>query len=114
MNNETGNTIVFEPVQQPRVKQVYGPNLIGLDPGARASLGYSQVMAVEDLDLVLARFLGQATPPDLWVRLGFADKADGARPETAFDYAEQYAAPYGDPSPGDRAASVRSLPVYDS
>lgn len=112
MNNETGNTIIFEPMQQPRVKQVYGPNLLGLDDAGRAELGYKTVMPVADLDLVLGRFLGQATPPDLWVRLGFADKADGARPETAFDYAEQYAAPYGDPTPGDRAALKKLAEQY--
>lgn len=104
MNNETGDSVVCEPLQPQRVKQVYGPNLLGLDEAGRTELGYAKVMPVADLDLLLARVFGQATPPDLWVRLGFADKADGARPETAFDYAEQYAAPYGDPTPGDRAA----------
>lgn len=104
MNNENGTTTVFEPEQTPRVKQVYGPNLLGLDEAGRNELGYKMVMPVQDLDLFLSRAFGQADPPQLWVRLGFADKADGARPETAFDYAEQYAAPYGDPTPGDRAA----------
>ena len=112
MNNEKGDTIIFEPVQQPRVKQVYGPNLLGLDEAGRNQLGYKTVMPVDDLDLVLARSLGSATPPDLWVRLGFADKADGARSETAFDYAEQYAAPYGDPTPGDRSALKKLAERY--
>ncbi len=104
MNNENGMTVVFEPEQTKRVKQVYGPNLLGLEEAGRAELGYKMVMPVQDFDLFVSRIFGQATPPDLWVRLGFADKADGARPETAFDYAEQYAAPLGDPTPGDRAA----------
>jgi len=112
INNEKGDSIVFEPVQQPRVKQVYGPNLLGLDDVGRAELGFKTVMPVADLDLVLARFLGQANPPELWVRLGFADKADGARPETAFDYAEQYASPYGDPTPGDRPAVKKLAERY--
>jgi Xaa-Pro aminopeptidase len=103
IDNQTGATTIFEPVQQSRVKQVYGPNLLGMDEARRAALGYQTVMPVDDLDLVLARSLGRTNPPDLWVRLGFADKVDGARPETAFDYAEQYAAPYGDPTPGDRS-----------
>jgi Xaa-Pro aminopeptidase len=104
MNNERGDTIVFEPEQTARVKQVYGPNLFGLDEAGRTELGYKNVMPVQDLDLFLSRALGHENSPDLWVRLGFADKADGARPETAFDYAEQYASPFGDPTPGDRAA----------
>ena len=104
MNNESGHTIVFEPEQTKRVKQVYGPNLLGLEEGSRIELGYKMVMPVQDYDLFMSRIFGQATAPDLWVRLGFADKADGARSETAFDYAEQYAAPLGDPTPGDRAA----------
>jgi Xaa-Pro aminopeptidase len=112
MNNESGNTMIFEPVQQPRVKQVYGSNLLGLDEASRTQLGYKTVMPVDDLDLVLARFLGQANPPDLWLRLGFADKPDGARPETAFDYPEQYAAPYGDPTPGDRSALKKLAERY--
>ena len=112
MNNETGDTTVFEPEQTARVKQVYGPNLLGLDEAGRDELGYKKVMPVHDLDLALSRIFGQADPPDLWVRLGFADKADGARPETAFDYAEQYAAPYGDPNPGDRAALKKLADRY--
>ena len=112
MNNDSGATMIFEPVQQPRVVQVYGPNLLALNDAAKADLGYKVVMPVGDLDLVLARFLGQANPPDLWVRLGFADKADGARAETAFDYAEQYAAPYGDPTPGDRSAIKKLAERY--
>ncbi|MGH9696523.1 MAG: aminopeptidase P N-terminal domain-containing protein, partial [Bryobacteraceae bacterium] len=112
MNNENGRTMVFEPAQQPRVVQVYGPNLLALNDAQRAELGYKAVMPVADLDLVLARFLGGANPPDLWVRLGFADKVDGARPEVAFDYAEQYAAPYGDPTPGDRSALKKLAERY--
>jgi len=104
MNNQTGDVTIFEPVQQPRMKQVYGPNLIGLDEAARAELGYKKVQPAEDLELALSRILGQAVPADLWVRLGFADKVDGARAETALDYGEQYMAPYGDSTPGDRSA----------
>src|SRR4051812_2967665 len=104
INNENGETTVFEPAQHPRVKQVYGPNLLSLTPAEQKELGYPRVFPDNVLDRALARIYGGSTPPDLWVRLGFADKADGARPETASDYAEQYAAPYGDPTPGDRSA----------
>ena len=36
--------------------------------------------------------------------MSFPDKADGARFETGRDYGEEYQAPYGNPTPGDRAA----------
>jgi Xaa-Pro aminopeptidase len=104
MNNETGSVTIYEPLQTARVKQVYGPNLMGLDAAAQTDLGYKSVRDVADLDLTLSRSFGEPDSPDLWVRLGFGDKVDGARPETAFDYAEQYASPYGDPTPGDRSA----------
>ena len=112
MNNETGRTVIFEPLQPARVKQVYGPNLLGLDEAGREALGYKTVQDVADLDLMLSRLFGEPNSPDLWVRLGFADKVDGARPEVAFDYAEQYASPYGDPTPGDRAALKKLAERY--
>ena len=58
-------------------------------------------------DATLGGILGRAEQPDLWMRLGFADKPDGARPETARDYASEYAHPLGNPMPGDRAAIRR-------
>jgi Xaa-Pro aminopeptidase len=104
INNASGETVVFEPQQTSRVKQVYGPNLLGLSEAERAELGYKSVMPWQDFELAMARAFGRENPPELWVRLGFADKADGARHETAFDYAAQYANPLGDPTPGDRSA----------
>ena len=104
MNNSTGEVTIFEPLQHPRTKQVYGPNLLGMDDAGRAALGYKNVAELHNFELAMARVFGGANPPELWVRLGFADKADGARPETAMDYAAQYASPVGDPTPGDRAA----------
>jgi Xaa-Pro aminopeptidase len=116
INVSTGNTTVFEPEQSARVKQVYGANLLGMTAEQQEKLGYkamgssfampaagsSFVMPISLLDATLANILGKET--DLWMRLGFADKADGARVEVGRDYAEDYAAPYGNPTPGDRAA----------
>ncbi len=104
MNNATGETTIFEPLQHPRTIVTYGPNLLGLKPDEQKALGYTQVVPDDSLERQIARTFGIANPPDLWVRLGFADKADGGRPETASDYAQQYASPYGDPTPGDRPA----------
>ena len=102
MDIAKGNTMIFEPEQGARGKQVLGPNLLSLTPEQREKLGYKTVLPVSLLDRGLAATLGKET--DLWLRLGFADKADGARPEVGGDYAQEYIDPYGDPTPGDRAA----------
>lgn len=94
--------VIFEPEQAPRVKQVYGANLLAMTPEQREKLGYKTVMPIANLDGMLSFIF--STENDLWLRLTFPDKADGARPEVGRDYAEEYAAPYGDPTPGDRAA----------
>ncbi len=112
INNENGEVTIFEPLQHPRTKQVYGPNLLGMTADEQKALGFAQVAPDDSLDRALARTYGSATPPPLWVRLGFADKADGARSETASDYAQQYASPYGDPTPGDRAALKKLAERY--
>jgi len=98
-------TMIFEPEQGPRVKMVYGANLLSMTAEQREKLGYKVVMPVTSLDVVLSYMLGDAT--DLWLRLTFPDKADGARMEVGRDYADEYAAPYGDPTPGDRAAIMK-------
>lgn len=103
-------TMIFEPEQSARVKRVYGANLLAMTPEQREKLGYKAVMPVTTLDTMLAFVLGAET--DLWLRLGFADKADGARPEVGMDYAEDYGAPYGDPTPGDRAAIMKLAERY--
>src|SRR3954468_10139494 len=112
MNNANGEVTIFEPAQHPRVKQVYGPNLLGSTPQEQKALGFTQVLADDLLDRALARVYGSPNAPDLWVRLGFADKADGARAETANDYSQQYASPYGDPTPGDRSAMRKLAEHY--
>jgi Xaa-Pro aminopeptidase len=106
MDVAKGNATVFEPEQAARTKQVYGPNLLSLTEEKRKSLGFEIVLPLSVLDRGLARALAKET--DLWLRLTFADKADGARPETGGDYADEYSNPYGDPTPGDRAA-IRKL-----
>jgi len=104
------NTVIFEPEQSARAKQVYGPNLLALTPEQREKLGYKTVLPAATLDTMLSFALGSET--DLWLRLTFPDKADGARGEVGRDYAEEYAAPYGDPTPGDRAAIKKLAERY--
>jgi len=102
MDVTKGKTIIFESEQNSRMKQVYGANLLGLPADQQKKLGYDTVMPLTTLDDVLPFWLGRET--DLWLRLTYPDKSDGARFETGRDYAEEYNNPYGDPTPGDRAA----------
>jgi Xaa-Pro aminopeptidase len=110
MDATNGDTTIFEPQQGPRGKQVYGSNLLSLTPEAQEKLGFKTVYPLASLDIMLAFMLGKDT--DLWLRLTFPDKADGARSETGRDYALEYANPYGDPLPGDRAALKKLAERY--
>jgi Xaa-Pro aminopeptidase len=110
MDVEKATTIIFEPQQSPRTKQVYGPNLLSLTADQQAKFGYNTVLPVSVLDDRLASILGKET--DLWLRLTYPDKADGARVEVGRDYAAQYENPYGDPTPGDRAALKKLAERY--
>jgi Xaa-Pro aminopeptidase len=103
-------TIIFEPAQSARVKQVYGANLLSMSSDQQEKLGYKNVLPLTALDDVLAFMLGKET--DLWLRLTFPDKADGARVEIGRDYAAEYTNPYGDPTPGDRAAIKKLAERY--
>src|SRR5262245_42262465 len=87
MNGKTGQALLFEPQQAPRKKQVYGPNVLSLSPEDQRNLGFAVVRPLTELDATLAYLLADTGP--LWVRLGFPDKADGARPETGADHADE-------------------------
>src|SRR4051794_5530669 len=50
MNNTNGEVTIFEPLQHPRTKQVYGPNLLGATPEEQKALGFEQVAADDTLD----------------------------------------------------------------
>ena len=112
MDCAKGSSMIFEPQQAPRTKQVYGANLLSLAEEERKKLGFETVLPLDVLDRGLAYGLMRSESPELWARLTFADKADGARPETGGDYAEEYTHPYGDPLPGDRAAIKKLAERY--
>jgi Xaa-Pro aminopeptidase len=112
MDVSTGDTTIFEPEQSTRIRQVYGPNLLSLASEQRAKLGFQTVSPLSTLDRVLAFVCGKDT--DLWLRLTYPDKADGARIEVGGDYAQEYSHPYGDPTPGDRAALLKLAERYPS
>ena len=112
MDCAKGSVMIFEPQQAPRTKQVYGSEFVVAWEDERKKLGFETVLPLDVLDRGLAFGLMRNDSSDLWARLTFADKADGARPETGGDYAEEYTHPYGDPLPGDRAAIKKLAERY--
>ena len=65
-----------------------------------------------NLDDYLGFLFGGGEEHDLWLRLGFADKPDGARFETGRDYAAEYNNSYGQELPGDRGEFVKLRERY--
>jgi Xaa-Pro aminopeptidase len=92
LDAKSKQAVLFEPIQAPRKKQVYGPNVLSLSQPEQAKLGFPVTRPVADLDSVLATPLGSGGA--LWLRLSFPDKADGARVETGRDHADEYSFPY--------------------
>src|SRR3954468_17040126 len=80
---------IFQPQYSARMIQVLGPTILSRSNEERMQLGYPTALPVTEIDNVLARV---AMQPDaqLWARLGFPDKADGARGETGSDNARHY------------------------
>jgi Xaa-Pro aminopeptidase len=112
LNIASGNTTIVEPQQSPREVQVYGANLLSMSKDEQKALGYPSVMPLSTLDSTLSFLFGSGVSNDLWVRLGFADKPDGARFETGRDYAAEYNNPYGQSLPGDRDALLKLRERY--
>ncbi len=112
MDVATQRATIFEPQQSPREIQVYGANLLGMSKDEQKELGFPVVASLSNLDTALSFLFGAGVQRDLWLRLGFPDKPDGARPETAKDYAAEYNHPYGQNLPGDRDAIVKLRERY--
>jgi len=110
MDAGTGKSTIFEPEQPGRTKQIYGANLLSLTREEREKLSTTDVMPLAVLDRLLGYSLGHET--DVWLRLGFSDKADEARPEIGGNYAEEYTHPYGERLPGDRGIIQRLAERY--
>ena len=108
----TQRTMIFEPQQSPREVQVYGANLLSMSKEQQKELGYPAVAPLSSLDGYLSFLFGGGADNDLWVRLGFADKPDGARFETGRDYAAEYNNPYGQNLPGDRDTLLKLRERY--
>ncbi len=103
MDNTNGNVMLFDPRQSGRTAQVYGKNLSSLEPADRQALGFPIVLPVGDLDTFLSYMLSGHQDAVLWLRLGFPDKADGARGEVGRDHAWKFAHPYHGLLPEDLA-----------
>ncbi|MGA2904016.1 MAG: aminopeptidase P N-terminal domain-containing protein [Candidatus Korobacteraceae bacterium] len=112
MDVQTQRTTIFEPQQSPREVQVYGANLLSLSKDEQKELGYPVVAPLTSLDPALSFLFGNGVDNDLWLRLAFADKPDGARFETGRDYAAEYNNPYGQNLPGDRDALLKLRERY--
>jgi len=108
----TQRVAIFEPKQSPREIQIYGANLLSMSKDDQKDLGYTQVVPLSALDTQLSFLFGSEGDHELWLRLGFADKPDGARFETGRDYAAEYNDPYGQDLPGDRGALVKLRERY--
>src|SRR5579885_942846 len=102
MDNASGKATLFEPQQAGRTAQVYGANLLS-QPEAAKTLGFDNVQPVGNLDIMLSYAAGGKSGVELWVRLGFPDKADGARPEVGRDHAWKFAHPYHEDVTSDEA-----------
>jgi Xaa-Pro aminopeptidase len=103
---------IFEPQQDPREVQIYGANLLSMSKDEQKDLGFTAVAPLSSLDTTLSFLYGNGATGDLWLRLGFADKPDGARMETGFDYTAEYNNPYGQDLPGDRGVIVKLRERY--
>lgn len=105
INVDRHTTILFEPQQVGRTAQVYGPNLLSLPLADRTALGFPVVLPIGNLDEMLSRALTDpaGTGADLWVRLNFPDKADGARGEVGRDHSWKFSHPYHEAVPADLA-----------
>ncbi len=112
MDLESKRVTIFEPRQSPQEVRVYGPNLLAMSKDEQKALGYPVVLPTSVLDSLMSFYFGNGDAKDLWLRLGFADKPDGARSETGRDYAIEYENPYGQDLPGDRGTFVKLRERY--
>lgn len=107
----SGRSVLFEPEQPPRTAQVYGPNLLSLPKDQQKQFGFTSVQPLNNLSPTLAVLVSH-TDAEIWARLGFPDKVDGARMETGRDYASEYDHPFGGDMPREREVIVKLRQRY--
>src|SRR5438105_6112323 len=79
MDAASGRTTIFQPAHSDREIQVLGKTILAMTKEEREAVGFPNVLPITDLDNILSRLFYGGPDPDLWIRLGFPDKADGAR-----------------------------------
>jgi len=99
MDAASGRTTIFQPAHSDREIQVLGKTILAMSKEEREAVGFPNVLPITDFDNVLARLFYGGPESDLWIRLGFPDKADGARLETGLDNSRHYNDPYGADEP---------------
>jgi len=102
LDNASAKVILFEPQQVGRTAQTYGANLLS-QPDEAKRLGFPVVQPIGNLDIWLSNALSAHPQVDVWIRMGFPDKADGARGEVGRDHAWKFAHPYHEDVPQDLA-----------
>jgi Xaa-Pro aminopeptidase len=103
IDNASGQSTLFDPQQSGRTAQVYGANLLSLSQEETTKLGFANVLPITVLDQLLSARLSASGEEGIWLRLGFPDKADGARGEVGRDHAWKFAHPYHEEIPQDLA-----------
>jgi Xaa-Pro aminopeptidase len=103
MDAASGRTTIFQPAHSDREIQVLGKTILAMSKEEREAVGFPNVLPITDFDNVLARLFYGGPESDLWIRLGFPDKADGARLETGLDNSRHYNDPYGADEPSNLA-----------
>ena len=88
------NTIIFQPQYSAQLIQMLGTTLLSMGPKESAKFGFPVVMPVSQLDSVLGES-SVFSDVNLWVRMGFPDSAESARPEMGSEFNRYYSHPYG-------------------
>jgi len=102
MDVEKKSAVLFEPEQSPRMRKYLELNLLSRSKDEISKFGFKSVMPIEMLYPVLNSTLAGGAEPDVWLRLGYPDKVDGARSESGMDAAAEYQHPFGETLTLDR------------
>ena len=116
MNASDAKTTIFEPAQSPRIKQVYGPNLLSLSPEERQLLDTVTALARDEIAPRAAAYDRSGEFPwdnirainALGLNAMFVPEEYGG----AGLYAAEYSHPYGEFLPGDRSALKKLAERY--
>src|SRR3954469_1949325 len=112
MDAASGRTTIFQPAHSDREIQVLGKTILAMSKEDREAVGFPNVLPITDFDNMLARLFYGGAESDLWIRLGFPDKAHGARLDTGPHHARPYNDPYGSNEPTSLAPATKLRERY--